>query len=166
MFSVTVTENAPDTLSTVYTLPVESLEIGQTVGVVFRNPNNGWVGFTLATENGEVVLRIAVVVNYGGARNMVILYAKENGGEWMNQQYIRDFPFPEYGTTTRMVFSATVEEEGFTISSANDEYIAFYPYQGSLTYDKVKAIMFGTGDETATVKSILRAISISFPAPQ
>ena len=42
-------------------------------------------------------------------------------------------------------------------------YITFYPYQGSLTYDKVKAITWGVGDESATVKSVLRQISITFP---
>ena len=161
--TATVTENNDvDKLSTVYTLPVESLEVGQTIGAVFRNPNDGWVGLTLVTENGDFVLRIAVVVNYGGGKNIVILYAKENG-VWQNPAYLYNFPFPESGVTTRMVVSATVEEEGFAILLANGEYLTSYPYQGSLTYDKVKAIVWGVGDESATVKSVLRQISITFP---
>ena len=138
------------------------MEVGQTIGVVFRNPNDGWVGLSLVTENGDVVLRIAFVVKYEGLVNTLALYAGENY-IWKNIVLVDNFPFPESGTTTRMVVSATVEEEGFAILSANGDYITFYPYQGSLTYDKVKAIMWGVGDESATVKSVLRQISITFP---
>ena len=145
-----------------YTLPVESLEVGQTIGAVFRNPNDGWVGLTLVTEKGDFVLRIAFVIKYAGGVNTAILYARVND-ILENLVAVDNFPFPESGTTTRMVVSATVEEEGFAIISANGDYLTFFPYQGSLTYDKVKAIEWGVADESATKKSILRQISITFP---
>ena len=144
-----------------YTLPVESLDVGQTIDVVFRNPTNGWVALTLVAGNGDFVLRVAVVVNYGGAKNTLFLYAIENG-IWKYPVTVNNFPFPESGKTTRMVLSVTIEEGGFAISSSGD-YFTFFPYQGSLTYDKVNTILWGTGDQFAKTKSVLREISITSP---
>ena len=41
-----------DRLQTQYVLPVESLEVGQSITVVFRNPDDGRVGLTLVTGSG------------------------------------------------------------------------------------------------------------------
>ena len=109
-FYVTVIEQE-DELSTVYTLPVESLEVGQTIGVVFRNPNDGWVGLTLVTENGDVVLRIAFVVKYEGLVNTLALYAGENY-IWKNIVLVDNFPFPESGTTTTYLSTYQEYKEG------------------------------------------------------
>ncbi|CAI8025230.1 hypothetical protein GBAR_LOCUS14593, partial [Geodia barretti] len=48
-----VNKNYGDSLQTQYTLPVESLEVGQSITVVFRNPESGRVGLTLVTDNGD-----------------------------------------------------------------------------------------------------------------
>ena len=104
----------------------------------------------------------AFVIKYAGGVNTAILYASMND-ILENVVAVDNFPFPESGTTTRMVMSATVEEEGFAMLSANGDYLTFFPYQESLTYDKVKAIEWGVADESATKKLILRQISITFP---
>ena len=147
-----------DALSTVYTLPVESLDVGQTIGVVFRNPNDGRVGLTLVTEDGDFVVRVAFRINYGGNQNTVIINSRENGN-WGQPITVENFP--ENGMTIRIVLFVTIEEDGFDIS-ANDIYLGFFPYQGLLTYDKVKNILWGAEEESATKKSVLRQISINF----
>ena len=136
-----------------YTLPLESLDVGQTIGAVFKDPDEGWVGLTLVTENGDFVLRVVV---YGRGVGTVILYASRDGNQ-ENLEIIDDFP---YGTTARTVVGVEVGEEGLSILSANGEYVTSFPYQGSLTYDKVKAIEWSANEDAMTV---LRQISISFP---
>ena len=146
-------------LSIVYALPVESLDVGQTIGVVFRNPNDGLVGLTLVTEDGDFVLRVAFRINFNGYQNTVIINYRKNG-VWGRQSAVENFP--ENGTIIRIALFVTVEEGGFYIS-ANDIHFGFFPYRKLLTYDKVKYILWGALEESATTKSVLRQISISFP---
>ena len=148
-----------DILPIVYTLPVESLDVGQTIGVVFRNPNDGRVGLSLVTEDGDFVLRVAFRINFNGYRNTVIITLRENG-VWKRQSAVENFP--ENSTTMRIALFVTVEEEGFDIS-ANDIYFGFFSYRNLLTYDKVKYILWDALEESATKKSVLRQISINFP---
>ena len=142
-----------------YTLPVESLDVGQTIGVVFRKPNDDRVGLSLATEDGDVVLRVAYRANFNGLRNTVIITLRENG-VWKRQKAVENFP--ENSTTMRIALFVTVKEEGFDIS-ANGIYFGFFPYRNLLTYDKVKYILWDDLEESATKKSVLRQISINFP---
>ena len=145
--------------SIVYALPVESLDVGQTIGVVFRNPNDGLVALTLVTEDGDFVLRVAFRINFGGDQDTVIINSWKNG-VWKRQITVENFP--ENGTTIRIALFVTVEEEGFDIS-ANDIYFGFFSYRNLLTYDKVKYILWNAWEESATIKSVLRQISINFP---
>ena len=148
-----------NTLPIVYALPVESLDVGQTIGVVFRNPNDGRVGLSLVTEDGDFVLRVAFRINFKGDRNTVIITSRKNGA-WKQQIAVENFL--ENSTTMRIALFVTVEEEGFDIS-ANDIYFGFFSYRELLTYDKVKYILWDAREESATKKSVLRQISINFP---
>ena len=151
--------NYNNALSIVYALPVESLDVGQTIGVVFKNPNDGLVGLTLVTEDGDFVLRVAFRINFNGYQNTVIINSRKNG-VWKRQIAVENFP--ENSTTIRIDLFVTIEEEGFDIS-ANDIYFGFFSYRKMLTYDKVKYILWGALEESATTKSVLRQISINFP---
>ena len=142
-----------------YALPVESLDVGQTIGVVFRNPNDGLAALTLVTEDGDFVLRVAFRINFNGDQDTVIINSRKNG-KWERQIVVENFP--ENGMTIRIALFITVEEEGFDIS-ANDIYFGFFSYRELLTYDKVKYILWGAREESATTKSVLKQISINFP---
>ena len=144
-----------------YTLPVESLDVGQTIGVVFRNPNDGRVGLTLVTEDGDFVVRVAFRINFGGHQNTIIINSRKDN-RWGRTGRILVENFPENGRVKKISLFVTIEEDGCDITTS-DMYLGFFPYQGSLTYDKVKYILWGAQDESATTKSVLNKISIIFP---
>ena len=141
----------------VYALPVESLDVGQTIGVVFRKPNDGVVGLSLATEEGDFVLRVAFRANYNGLQNTFILNTRKNR-VWGRQIAVEN----PLGMATRIALFVTIGEDGFDIST-NNIHLGFFYYKRSLTYDQVKYILWDARDESATTKSALRQISINFP---
>ncbi|CAI8025235.1 hypothetical protein GBAR_LOCUS14593 [Geodia barretti] len=156
-----VNKNYGDSLQTQYTLPVESLEVGQSITVVFRNPESGRVGLTLVTDNGDFVLRVALRVNYRGSTKALFLNTRKNN-VWGSVVPFRNFPFPTGSVSTTISMTVTVKDSKFVIT-ANGIVIADFPYRGSLTYDKVAKILWGANEGTATKKSKLEKISISFP---
>ena len=156
-----VNKNYGDSLQTRYTLPVESLEVGQSITVVFRNPESGRVGLTLVTDNGDFVLRVALRVNYRGSRKAFFLNTRKNN-RWGLIVTPQNFPFPTGSVSTTISMTVTVKDRKFIVS-ANGIIIADFPYRGSLTYDKVAKILWGANEATATKKSKLEKISISFP---
>ena len=150
-----------DRLQTQYVLPVESLEVGQSITVVFRNPDDGRVGLTLVTGSGDFVLRAAIRVNWRSTINTFILNTWKND-KWGPTVRPDSFPFPPEGVSTRISMTVSVQETKFVVS-ANGIEIADFPYRGSLTYDKVDKILWGANEDTATKKSKLEKITISFP---
>ena len=154
-------KNYGDSLQTQYTHPVESLEVGQNITVVFRNPDSGRVGLTLVTDNGDFVLRAAVRVNWGNTKNTFVLNTRKNN-YWGTEVHPATFPFPPDSVSTRISMTVSVQQ-GKLVISANHIAIADFSYRGSLTYDKVAKILWGANEDTATKKSKLEKISISFP---
>ncbi|CAI7999201.1 hypothetical protein GBAR_LOCUS2647 [Geodia barretti] len=150
-----VNKNYGDSLQTQYTLPVESLT------VVFRNPESGRVGLTLVTDNGDFVLRVALRVNYRGSTKALFINTRKNN-VWGSIVPFRNFPFPTGSVSTTISMTVTVKDSKFVIT-ANEIKIADFPYRGSLTYNKVAKILWGANEGTATKKSKLEKISISFP---
>ena len=150
--------NYGDGLQTQYILPVESLEVGQSITVVFRNPDSGRVGLTLVTDKGNFVLRAAVRVKYRGSTKAFFLNTRKNN-VWGSIVKPQNFPFPTGSVSTTISMTVTVK---FVIT-ANEIKIADFPYRGSLTYNKVGKILWGANEGTATKKSKLEKISISFP---
>ena len=155
-------EQANSVLSTVYSISIPPLQVGQRIGVAFRNPTDGRVGLTLATNEEDFALRLAFRVNFRGDVNQIIASSRKDR-VWSRNNYLVNSPMPEIGTTTRIVVFVTVEEDGFAISTNEGEILGFFPYAATLTYDKVTSIWWGAADESATKKSVLREISINFP---
>ena len=154
-------KNYGDSLQTQYTHPVESLEVGQNITVVFRNPDSGRVGLTLVTDNGDFVLRAAVRVKYRGSTKAFLLNTRKHN-RWGSIVTPQNFPFPTGSVSTTISMTVTVKDSKFVIT-ANEIKIADFPYRGSLTYNKVAKILWGANEGTATKKSKLEKISISFP---
>ncbi|CAI7999202.1 hypothetical protein GBAR_LOCUS2648 [Geodia barretti] len=136
-----VDNNYGDGLQTQYILPVESLEVGQSITVVFRNPDSGRVGLTLVTDNGDFVLRAAVRVKYRDSTKAFLLNTRKNN-RWGLIVTPQNFPFPTGSVSTTISMTVTVKDSKFVIT-ANEIKIADFPYRGSLTYNKVAKILWG-----------------------
>ena len=89
-------------LPTVYSISIPPLEVGQRIGVAFRNPTDGWVGLTLVTNEEYYALRLAFRINFGGDINKIVTFSRKNG-KWSQAYYLASSPLPETGTTTRNI---------------------------------------------------------------
>ena len=143
-----------------YEIPVTGLTLGQSVEVVYRNPNSGVVAVNLVTDTGAVALHINPRYNWGGNINFLYLNTYFNGA-WQQYQTAPGFPFPASGVSTRVSLRVTVQRSSFLIL-ANDIPITTFAYRHSLTPDKIRRIQWTVLDNTATKKAVLESLALHF----
>lgn len=139
---------------------VESLQVGQSIEVVYRTPSSGRVSVSLyGVETGDVVLFADARFDWLKFKNAFLLNTHK--GTWQEEVYPTGFPFPAEGTITTIDFRIRVGENDFIIS-ANGAEIATFPFRGTLTPDKVVAVECGLGDYGASQMAVLEKFSITF----
>ena len=118
-------------------MKVPSLAVGETVEVVYRNPDAGHVAVDLVTEEGNIALNVNPRYDSYDMKTLV-LNSLENG-TWDMEIRPPGFPFPANSVSTRVTIGITALEECFLIL-ANGITISEFPYRRSLTNDKVRMV--------------------------
>ena len=143
-----------------YEMPVTGLTLGQSVEVVYRNPNSGVVAVNFVTDTGTVALHINPRYNWGGNINFLYLNTYFNGA-WQQYQTAPGFPFPASGVSTRVSLRITIQQNSFLIL-ANNIPITTFAYRHSLTPNKIRNIQWTVLDNTATKKAVLESLALHF----
>ena len=144
-----------------YEIPVKRLAVGQSIDVVYKNPNSGVVAVNLVTDTGAIAVHVNPRYNWRGSVNFFYLNTFY-GGKWQSYKTAPGFPFPANGVSTTVSLRITVKPTCFLIS-ANDIPLIDYVFRYSLTPDKIRKIQWTVLDKTASKKAVLESIKLSFP---
>ena len=143
-----------------YEIPVNGLAIGQSVEVVYKNPNSGVVAVYFVTDTGAVSLHVNPRYNWGGNVNFLYLNTFFSG-RWQHYQTAPGFPFPANGVSTTVSLRITVQQNSFLIL-ANDIPITRFAFRHSLSPKSIRKIQWTVLDNTATRKAVLETLALHF----
>ena len=143
-----------------YEIPVNGLAIGQSVEVVYKNPNSGVVAVYFVTDTGAVSLHVNPRYNWGGNVNFLYLNTFFSG-RWQHYQTAPGFPFPANGVSTTVSLRITVQQNSFLIL-ANDIPITKFAFRHSLSPKSIRKIQWTVLDNTATRKAVLETLALHF----
>ena len=146
-----------------YAIGVETLNIGQTVEVVYLSPDKGRVSVNLRSGNGDHVLHVDARYEWKSWKNALVLNSAV-GHNWQKteRETPSGFPFTWEGVPTTIVLRITVHKGFFNIS-ANGVEIAPYRFRESLHPSTVNKIEYVFEDVGATEKKAkLESITVKF----
>ena len=136
---------------------LSSLAIGQSVEVVYRNPDFGRVSIDFITDEGDYALHVNPRYYYEGFDiNVLVLNSQQVNMAWDQEIRPPGFPFPANRVTTRVSVEITATKPCFIIS-ANGISITDFPYRGTLTNESVRKVCWrhlSTGKQPAVLESI------------
>ena len=137
---------------------LSSLAIGQSVEVVYRNPNFGRVSIDLITDEGDYALHVNPRYYYERFNdiNVLVLNSQRVNMSWDQEIRPPGFPFPANRVTTRVSVGIAATSTSFIIS-ANGITITDFLYRGTLTNESVRKVCWrhlSTGDQPAVLESI------------
>ena len=134
-----------------------TLKIGQSIEVVYINPETGALSVNLVTEADDVALHFNP--RYSEAGGYLVLNTLFHG-VWQNEVYPPGFPFPANNVRTTVAVRITAEASGFVIS-VNGFNITTFHYRDGLNYDTVRYITWVIPG-VAVVESTLESIKVTY----
>jgi hypothetical protein len=138
---------------------ISTLAVGQSVEIVYRNPNLGVVAVNLVADTGAIALLVNPRYNWGG--NINFLYLNTHNGGWQHHQTAPGYPFPANGVSTEVTMRIEAQTECFMIY-ANGIQIVGYRYRDGLTSARIRAIQWTVLDNTASKKAVLEEIALHY----
>ena len=141
-------------------LGVSSLGVGQVFEVVFKTPNSGRVSVNLRADNNDYILHVDIRIAVFHYKDKFILTRYSPALGW-NFQEIAGFPFTCPPVSTTVTVRITVRTHDMLVE-VNDMSLATFPFEETLTADKVSRVECALGDISAPIKGSVEKISTYF----
>ena len=141
-------------------LGVSSVGVGQVFEVVFKTPNLGRVSVNLRADNNDYILHADIRIAIGAYKNTFLLGRSSPALGW-NIEEIAGFPFTCPPVSTTVTVRITVRTDDMLIE-VNDMPLATFPFEETLTADKVSRVECGLSDISAPIKGSVEKISTYF----
>ena len=141
-------------------MDMPSLQLGETIEVLYINPTVGRVFVNFMTATGDIALHVNPRHVSGGNGSSLLVNTKLNG-KWQMKVEYPGYPFPANDVSTRVLVGITVKENGFLIA-ANGIEIAEFPYRPSLGYETVRSITWTTQQQSGEQTAVLESVELIF----